>query len=79
MLKAENTLKVIIGILLTIVGFFSVQTYLSIKELEKEVVTIRVKLAEFEAQKITRDEIRNLISDYHESHPCTASGKNLSL
>jgi hypothetical protein len=76
MLKAENTLKVIIGILLTIVGFFSVQTYLSIKELEKEVVTIRVKLAEFEAQKITRDEIRNLISDYHESHPCTASVKN---
>lgn len=76
MLKAENTLKVIIGILLTIVGFFSVQTYLSIKELEKEVVTIRVKLAEFEAQKITRDEIRNLISDYHESHPCTANIKN---
>lgn len=70
MLKPENISKTVIGLLLAIVGFFSVQTFLTIKGLEKEVVTIRVKLAEFEAQKITREEIRNLIADYHTSHPC---------
>lgn len=59
----------IFGVLLTIIGFFSAQTYLSIKNLEKEVFSIRLKLTEFEAKRIDRDEIRRLIAEYHHSHP----------
>ena len=68
MFKNENLGKILFGILLAVTGFFSSQTYLSIKNLEKEVISIRIKLAEFEAKRIDRDEIRRLISEYHDSH-----------
>ncbi|MBE6368862.1 MAG: hypothetical protein E7056_01720 [Lentisphaerae bacterium] len=70
MFKSESIVKIILGVLLAIIGFYSAQTFYSIKALEKEVVTIRVKLAEFEAKRISREEIRNLIADYHDNHPC---------
>lgn len=70
MFKSESIVKIILGVLLAIIGFYSAQTFYSIKVLEKEVVTIRVKLAEFEAKRISREEIRNLIADYHDNHPC---------
>lgn len=70
MFKSESIVKTILGVLLAIIGFYSAQTFYSIKALEKEVVTIRVKLAEFEAKRISREEIRNLIADYHDNHPC---------
>lgn len=70
MFKSEGIVKIILGVLLAIIGFYSAQTFYSIKALEKEVVTIRVKLAEFEAKRISREEIRNLIADYHDNHPC---------
>ena len=70
MFKSESIVKIILRVLLAIIGFYSAQTFYSIKALEKEVVTIRVKLAEFEAKRISREEIRNLIADYHDNHPC---------
>lgn len=70
MQKFDIFLKVVLGILLTIVGFFVTQTYYSIKNLEKDVVTIRLKLAEFEASRISRQEIKDLIADYHNTHIC---------
>ena len=69
MFKNENLGKILFGVLLAITGFFSAQTYLSIKNLEKEVISIRIKLAEFEAKRIDRDEIHRMIAEYHESHP----------
>lgn len=73
MFKPENIGKTItstiITVLFMVVSFFSVQTFNSIKSMEKEVITIRVKLAEFEASRITREEIKELIKDYHENHP----------
>ena len=68
MFKNETFGKLFFGILLTMTGFFSAQTFLSIKTLEKEVISIRIKLAEFEAKRIDRDEIRRLIAEYHDSH-----------
>ena len=70
MFKSDGIVKIILGVLLAIIGFYSAQTFYSIKALEKEVVTIRIKLAEFEAKRISREEIRNLIADYHDNHPC---------
>lgn len=69
MLKNDTIGKMFFGLLLAVTGFFSSQTYLSIKTLEKEVISIRIKLAEFEAKRIDRDEIKQLIIEYHESHP----------
>jgi hypothetical protein len=63
-------LKLLTGTLLAVVSFFSAQTYFSIKNLEKDVITIRLKLAEFEAPRISRAEIREIIAEYHNSHPC---------
>ena len=78
MFKSESIVKIILGVLLAIIGFYSAQTFYSIKALEKEVVTIRVKLAEFEAKRISREEIRNLIADYHDNHPCYFIKKEMS-
>lgn len=69
MLKGDNLMKIVLTVLLSVVSFFVTQTYFSIKSLEKDVVTIRVKLAEFESSRISRSEIRELISEYHNSHP----------
>ncbi len=71
----NNTMKIILGALLAIIGFFSAQTYFTIKSLEKDVITIRLKLAEFEASRISRSEIRELIIEYHNTHPCIKQGK----
>lgn len=62
--------KIILTVLLSIIGFFLMQTFFGIKNLEKDVVTIRVKLAEFEAKRISREEIEKIIREYHDSHPC---------
>jgi cell division protein FtsB len=62
--------KIILTVLLSIIGFFLMQTFFGIKNLEKDVVTIRVKLAEFEAKRISREEIEKIIRDYHDNHPC---------
>ena len=70
MQKFDILMKVLIGVLLAVVGFFVTQTYYSIKALEKDVVTIRLKLAEFEASRISRNEIKNLIAEYHNTHVC---------
>ena len=68
MFKNEMFGKLFFGVLLTITGFFSAQTFLSIKNLEKEVVSIRIKLAEFEAKRIDRQEVHRMIAEYHDSH-----------
>ena len=74
MLKGDNLVKIILTVLLSVVSFFVTQTYFSIKSLEKDVVTIRVKLAELETSRITRSEIREIVSEYHNSHPFNQQG-----
>ena len=68
MFKNETFSKLFFGVLLTMTGFFSAQTFLSIKNLEKEVISIRIKLAEFEAKRIDREDIHRMIAEYHDSH-----------
>lgn len=69
MFKGDTIVKVILTALLSVVSFFVTQTYFSIKSLEKDVVTIRVKLAELETARITRTEIKEIVAEYHNSHP----------
>lgn len=74
-MKSEVIVKIlawgaatVFGILLAITGFFSAQTYATIKNLEKEVFGIRLKLTELEAKRIDRNEVRRMIAEYHDSH-----------
>lgn len=60
----------IILLLLGIVSFFAKETYSTIKSLERDVFSIRLKLADFEAKRISREEIERIIRDYHDTHPC---------
>ena len=81
-----NLEKVIYGavagimlLMLSIIGFFVKETFASIKSLEKDVVSIRVKLADFEAKRISREEIEKIIKNYHDTHPCIITSKRNKL
>ena len=81
-----NLEKVIYGavagimlLMLSIIGFFVKETFASIKSLEKDVVSIRVKLADFEAKRISREEIEKIIKNYHDTHPCIITSKGAKL
>lgn len=63
--------KIVITVLLSVIGFFLMQTFFGIKNMEKDIVTIRVQLAEFKAKHISREQIEKIIKDYHDNHPCT--------
>lgn len=67
----------LILLMLAIIGFLAKETFSTIKEtftsvkaLEKDVVNIRIKLAELEAKRVSREEIEKIIRDYHDNHPC---------
>ena len=62
--------KGILAILLGVIGFFLMQTFATIKSLEKDIITIREKISAFEATRISRKDIMEMIADYHENHPC---------
>lgn len=64
-----GALTALVGLLLTIIGFFSAKTYASIERLVIDVNELRYELGKLEAARITRSEIRELIRDYHDSHP----------
>ena len=59
-----------LAILLGVIGFFLMQTFSTIKSLEKDIITIREKISVFEATRLTRKDIAQMISDYHDFHPC---------
>ena len=59
-----------LAILLGVIGFFLMQTFSTIKSLEKDIITIREKLSALEATKLNRKDIMEMISDYHDHHPC---------
>lgn len=69
-MKFDNFFKLCLTVLLAVIGFFLMQTFSTIKNLEKDIITIREKISAFEATKINRKDIMEMISDYHQHHPC---------
>ena len=59
-----------LAILLGVIGFFLMQTFSTIQSLEKDIITIREKLSALEATTLNRKDIMEMISDYHDHHPC---------
>ena len=56
-------LKICLTVMLALIGFFLMQTFSTIKSLEKDIITIREKLSALEATKLTRRDIMEMISD----------------
>lgn len=69
-MRSDWFFKGTLAILLGVIGFFLMQTFSTIKSLEKDIITIREKLSALEATKLTRKDIMEMISDYHTHHPC---------
>ena len=69
-MKTDTLLKLVLTALLTISGYFLMQTFATIKSLEKDVVAIREKITALEATRLSRKDVLEMISDYHFSHPC---------
>ena len=68
--RSDRILELIIAALLAICGYFLIQTVDSIKTVEKELSVVRVAVEKIDAARITRQEVRELIADYHNNHPC---------
>ena len=69
-INSDWLFKGTLAILLGVIGFFLMQTFATIKSLEKDIIMIREKISAFEATKLTRKDIMQMISDYHDHHPC---------
>lgn len=65
-----TTITGFITVLLLVISFFAKETFITIKTLEKDIVVIRERLTAIEAQKLTREQITDIIKDYHDNHPC---------
>lgn len=74
-LSSDTIFAVVISVLLGVVGYFLKETCVSIKGLEKDIITIREKMLVIEATRITRADIKEMIAEYHSTHPCKGSTK----
>ena len=68
--KFDNFFKIFLAALLGLISFFLMQTFSTIKNLEKDIITIREKISAFEATRMTRKDIMEMVADYHMHHPC---------
>lgn len=66
----DSFLKIVLTVLLAIIGFFMMQTFATIKSLEKDIITIREKIVKIESTRVSRKDIMEMIADYHVNHPC---------
>ena len=68
--KFDNFFKIFLAALLGLISFVLMQTFSTIKNLEKDIITIREKISAFEATRMTRKDIMEMVADYHMHHPC---------
>jgi hypothetical protein len=74
-LSPDTIFAIVISVLLGIVGYFLKETCVAIKGLERDIITIREKMLVLEATRITRADIKEMISEYHTTHPCKGAIK----
>lgn len=69
-ISSDTAATFVLTAVLGIIGYFLSETCNSIKTLEKDVITIREKIITFEATRISRKDIMEMVSEYHSTHPC---------
>lgn len=70
-MKFDIFFKIFLSFLLTMLGSVLLQTFATIKSLEKDIITIREKIVQIESTRISRKDIMEMIADYHNCHPCS--------
>lgn len=70
-MKFDIFFKIFLSFLLTMLGSVLLQTFATIKSLEKDIITIREKIVQIESTRISRKDIAEMIADYHACHPCS--------
>lgn len=70
-LNTDTITSIVLTAVLAVIGYFLMETFKSVKGLEKDVAAIRSKIMVLEATRITRENIKEMIAEYHSSHPCT--------
>lgn len=62
--------KIGFGILICMIAFFCSQYVLKLNEIQKEIAKLQIEVGKIQIQIIDRQQIREIIKEYHETHPC---------
>lgn len=74
-LNADVITSIVLTAVLGVIGYFLMETCKSVKGLEKDVAAIRSEIMVLKATRITRADIKAMIIEYHNTHPCTSNAK----
>lgn len=69
-INSEVVFSIVLTAMLAVLGYFFMETCKSIKGVEKDLAAIRTKMDVLEATRITRNDIKEMIAEYHSTHPC---------
>lgn len=57
------TYKVLFGILIIIIGFFGAAYFNKLNEIQKDLVSLQIKVAEIQSSIMTRQDVKEMIRD----------------
>lgn len=75
MTSNEKFYKIALTVLLAMVGYFCSQYIMKLNEIQKQISKLQIEVVKVQSQLIGRDEIRELVKEWHETHPCVVGGK----
>lgn len=67
--------KIGFGILIAMIAFFCSQYVLKLNEIQKDLAKLQIEVGKIQIQIIDREEIKEIIKEYHETHPCLKGSK----
>lgn len=65
--------KIGFGILIVMVGYFLSQYILKLNQIQKDLYKLQIEIVQMKAQLLDRAEIKEIIREYHDNHPCFRS------
>lgn len=67
--------KIGFGILIIMVGYFLSQYVIKLNEIQKDLYKLQIEIVEMKSQLLDRAEIKEIIRQYHDAHPCFRSNE----
>lgn len=74
MTSNEKFYKIALTVLLAMVGYFCSQYVMKLNEIQKQISKLQIEVVKVQSQLISRNEIHELIKEWHETHPCLVGG-----
>ena len=62
--------KIAFSILIVVIGFFLAQYVIKLNELQRDIAQLHIQITKLQGKFIDREQIKSLIKDYHDNHPC---------